>query len=166
MVTTAAPSPGAIASGLEALKQRRSDLIDHAGAAQDLKNAGVPLLVMDVQVEAIPLMKQHIKPRDNYTEIVPDGNVIIPCTESRALLAGIGIAGELLHTPGHSIDSISLLLDSGDVFTGDLTNPAYFVADDPAAAAVSWQLLRDKGALRVHPGHGPLFPIQALPVSW
>ena len=137
--------------------------IDHAGAAQDMKSAGIPLLVMDVQVEAIPLMAQHIKPADNYTEIVPDGNVVISCAESRALLAGIGIAGEILPTPGHSPDSVSLLLDSGEVFTGDLTNPAYFLAEDPDAASASWRLLREKGARRVYPGHGPIHPIQALP---
>lgn len=139
--------------------------IDHAGAAQDLKNAGVPLLVMDVQVDAIPLMAQHIKPEDNYTEIVPDGNSVISCAESRALLAGIGIPGEILHTPGHSDDSVSLLLDSGEVFTGDLTNPAYFVAEDPDAAMASWRLLREKGARRVHPGHGPIHPIQAVLIN-
>jgi glyoxylase-like metal-dependent hydrolase (beta-lactamase superfamily II) len=42
--------------------------IDHAGSAQDLKLRGVPLLVMEEQVHAIPLMKQWIKPVDNYTE--------------------------------------------------------------------------------------------------
>ena len=136
--------------------------IDHAGAAQDLKNAGVPLLVMEVQVTAIPQMTQHIKPADNYTEIVPDGNVVIPCAESRALLADIGIAGEILHTPGHSDDSVSLLLDSGEVFTGDLTNPAYFVAEDADAASASWRLLRERGARRVHPGHGPVHPIEVV----
>ena len=136
--------------------------IDHAGAAQDLKNAGVALLVMDVQVAAIPLMAQHIKPEDNYTEIALDDNVVIPCAESRALLAGIGIPGEILPTPGHSPDSVSLLLDSGEVFTGDLTNPAYFVAEDADAATASWRLLREKGARQVSPGHGPVYPLNAL----
>jgi len=136
--------------------------IDHAGAAQDLKNAGVPLLVIDIQEEAIPLMAQHIKPEDNYTQIALDDNVVIPCAESRTLLAEIGIAGEILPTPGHSADSVSLLLDSGEVFTGDLTNPAYFVAEDPDAAMASWRLLRKKGAQRVHPGHGPIHPIQVI----
>lgn len=138
--------------------------IDHAGAAQDMKNAGIPLLVMDVQVEAIPAMKQWVKPADNYTEIVPDGNVVIPCAESRARLAAIGIAGEILHTPGHSPDSVSLLLDSGEVFTGDLTHPAHIAYEEPAVVMASWRLLREKGALRVHPGHGPVFPIQTIPV--
>ena len=80
--------------------------IDHAGLAQDLKNAGVPLLVIDVQVPFIPLMKRHIKPQDHFTEISMEGNVVIPISESRALLDRLGIAGEILHTPGHSEDSV------------------------------------------------------------
>ena len=51
--------------------------IDHAGLGQELKLAGVPLLVLDVQVDAIPLMKTWIKPQDNYLEITPDGNMVI-----------------------------------------------------------------------------------------
>ena len=74
--------------------------MDHAGLAEELKREGVPLLVLDVQVEAVPAMKTWMKPADNYVEITPHGNVVIACAESRSLLAQIGIAGEILHTPG------------------------------------------------------------------
>ena len=137
--------------------------IDHAGAAQDLKNAGVPLLVIDLQVDAIPLMKTWIKPEDNYTEITTHDNRVITCAESRALLAGIGIPGEILPTPGHSPDSVSLLLDSGAVFTGDLTHPSFLSCEDVAVVAASWRLLWEKGATTIYPGHGPIYPIQTLP---
>ena len=137
--------------------------IDHAGAAQDLKNAGVPLLVMDLQVEAIPLMKTWIKPEDNYTEITTHDNRVITCAESRALLAQIGIPGEILPTPGHSPDSVSLLLDTGEVFTGDLTHPSFIAHEDSAVVATSWRLLRERGATTVYPAHGPTYPMQALP---
>ena len=60
--------------------------IDHAGLAQELKLAGVPLLVLDVQVAVIPLMKQFTKPQDHYVDISLDGNVVISRCESRALL--------------------------------------------------------------------------------
>ncbi|MBM3145008.1 MAG: MBL fold metallo-hydrolase [Chloroflexi bacterium] len=99
--------------------------IDHAGLAQDFKQSGAPLLVMETQVAAIPLMKQWAKPQDRYTEITLDGNVTIQFTESRALLEQIGIAGEILSTPGHSPDSVSLLLDEGAAFTGDLPKQHY-----------------------------------------
>ena len=133
--------------------------IDHAGAAQELKEAGVPLLVMEVQVSAIPAMKRWTKPHDHYREITLHDNVVIPCAASRDLLAQIGISGEILHTPGHSADSVSLLLDNGAVFTGDLTHPAFVGPEDAMVVAASWQALKDRGATRVYPGHGPVRPL-------
>ncbi|MCK4730977.1 MAG: MBL fold metallo-hydrolase [Methanophagales archaeon] len=35
------------------------------------------------------------------------------------------IAGEVVYTPGHSSDSVSLLLDAGDAFVGDLAMNAF-----------------------------------------
>lgn len=133
--------------------------IDHAGVAQELKEAGVPLLVLDEQVDAIPLMKRWTKPHDNYLEITTDGNITISCAESRALLEGIGIPGEILHTPGHSGDSVSLLLDDGAVFTGDLTRPNLVGMEDPAVVRASWRLLLERGARLVYPGHGPVYTL-------
>ena len=128
--------------------------IDHAGLAQDLKLLGIPLLVVDVQTEWIPRMKDHIKPTDHFTDITLHDNVVLSAQESRARLATIGIAGEILHTPGHSPDSVSLLLDDGSVFTGDLTHPMLMVEAEAERTSTSWQLLRDHGALMVYPGHG------------
>ncbi|HLG54398.1 MAG TPA: MBL fold metallo-hydrolase [Vicinamibacterales bacterium] len=135
---------------------------DHAGAAQDLKNAGVPLLMLDVQVPFVQLMKRYIKPQDHFTEIAMQGNVVIPVAESRALLHRVGIAGEILHTPGHSEDSVSLLLDDGPAFTGDLTDPRWVGAEDPDVVRASWQLLKDRGATQVYAGHGPIRPLPLL----
>jgi endoribonuclease LACTB2 len=128
--------------------------IDHAGLAQELKLAGVPLLVLDVQLSSIQLMKQFTKPQDHYVEISLEGNVIISCAESRLLLERIGIAGEIFHTPGHSDDSVSLLLDDGSVFTGDLTPLELAWGDSAVTVRLSWQLLTSKGAKWVYPGHG------------
>lgn len=131
--------------------------IDHAGLAQELKQVGVPLLVLDVQVPAIPLMKTWIKPQDQYLDITLQDNVTISFAESRTVLEQIGISGEILHTPGHSDDSVSLLLDDGSVFTGDLTLPAFIGREDPVVVTASWRLLRERGASRVYPGHGPVW---------
>lgn len=130
--------------------------IDHAGLAQELKQVGTPLLVLDVQVAAIPLMKKWTKPQDRYVDITLHDNVTVSCAESRSLLEEIGIPGEILHTPGHSDDSVSLLLDDGSVFTGDLTPPAFIGVEDPKVVLASWRLLRERGARRVYPGHGPI----------
>jgi glyoxylase-like metal-dependent hydrolase (beta-lactamase superfamily II) len=130
--------------------------LDHAGLAQDLKLAGVPLLVLEPQVPAIPLLKSWMKPQDHYLDITLHDNVTVPLARSRALLAEMGIRGEILHTPGHSDDSVSLLLDDGSVFTGDLTHPAFATEEQAPAIEASWRLLRDQGAVRVFPGHGPI----------
>lgn len=135
--------------------------IDHAGLAQEFKQAGVPLLVLDTQVDAIPLMKTFTKPQDNYMEITMDGNTTISFAESRALLEKIGIPGEIIPTPGHSDDSVSLLLDDGSVFTGDLTHPMMVGLEDAEIVSASWRLLRERGATRVYPGHGPVRQMDA-----
>jgi len=128
--------------------------MDHAGLAEELKREGVPLLVLDVQVAAIPVMTTWIKPQDHYVEITTAGNVTISCEQSRPLLGQIGVRGEIVHTPGHSDDSVSLLLDDGSAFTGDLPPEAYSY-DNPVALA-SWRLLREHGARLVYPAHGPV----------
>lgn len=131
--------------------------IDHAGLGEELKKEGVPLLVLDVQVAAIPLTKTWTKPGDNYVDITENGNITISFDESRRLLAQIGIPGEILHTPGHTEHCVSLLLDDGSVFTGDLPPEAY-AYDNPLALA-TWTRLRERGATRVYPGHGPIRPL-------
>ena len=135
--------------------------IDHAGLAEEIKQEGVPLLVLDVQVPAISVMKSWTKPADNYIDITLNGIVTISFDESRKFLAQIGIPGEILHTPGHSDHCISLLLDDGSAFTGDLP-PEAFSWDNPVAL-VSWRLLREKGAKQVYPAHGPIRPIDDKP---
>ena len=137
---------------------------DHAGAAQDLKQKGMRLLVLEEQVHAIPLMKQWMKPADNYTEINTVDNVVISCAASRAFLLEGGIPGEIVHTPGHSDDSVTLILDDGRAFTGDLTNEAMVANEDPAIVARSWQLLRDHGVTTIYAGHGPIRPLR--PSRW
>jgi glyoxylase-like metal-dependent hydrolase (beta-lactamase superfamily II) len=135
--------------------------MDHAGAAQDLKDAGMRLIVVDLQVPAIPLMAQHMKPTDHYTAIRPDGNLVVSCADSRVLLASLGIAGQFVHTPGHSDDSITVLLDGGEAFTGDLTWPTFATEETMEQVLRSWERLRTLGARTVYAGHGPVRPMPA-----
>jgi endoribonuclease LACTB2 len=138
--------------------------IDHAGLAQELKDAGIPLLVLETQEAALPLMRRWTKPADHYVEIAMHDNIRVPFAESRSVLGRIGIGGEVLSTPGHSDDSISVLLDDGSVFTGDLTPPGQELPEHAAAVAASWRLLRERGARRIYPGHGPVRPMEPDPV--
>ncbi|NQT48348.1 MAG: MBL fold metallo-hydrolase [Chloroflexi bacterium] len=86
-------------------------------------------------------------------------------------LEPFGIHGKLIHTPGHTAGSMSLLLDSGEAFVGDLAMnglplrlgpgmPA--VAEDTAAVKESWRLLLDRGATWIYPAHGKPFKAEIL----
>ncbi|WP_040683559.1 MBL fold metallo-hydrolase [Thermus igniterrae] len=132
--------------------------IDHAGLAQELKEGGMTLLVMETQVAAIPEMGRWAKPQDGYREVRPEGNRILGFGESRAFLEALGIPGEILPTPGHTGHCVSLLLEDGRAFTGDLP-PEEGAWDNPLALQ-SWALLRARGARWVYPGHGPVRPLE------
>jgi glyoxylase-like metal-dependent hydrolase (beta-lactamase superfamily II) len=132
---------------------------DHAGLAQELKAKGIRLIVLEQQLAAIPLLKTYMKPVNRYVEIALHDNVVLRMNESRAFLKRIGITGEIIATPGHSDDSVSLVLDLGVAFTGDLPPPGFVEASAGAMLQQSWDALR---ALRVHtiyPGHGPARPM-------
>ncbi len=132
---------------------------DHAGIAQELKNEGVRLIVLEHQLPAIPLLKRWVKPVSPYVDIQLHGNVQLTLGESRAFLQGIGIAGEIVSTRGHSDDSVTLVLDSGEAFTGDALAPA---GDDASIAMVAQSLsdIRALHATVIYPGHGPPRPLQ------
>jgi len=132
---------------------------DHAGLAQEVKAKGVRLIVVDLQVPFIPVLKSHMKPVNQYVDITLHDNTEITCAASRAFLAKLGIAGEIIHTPGHSDDSVTLILDEGIALTGDLTSP--FMIDDTIGQTVlqSWSAIRDKKVHTIQPGHGPSRPM-------
>ena len=132
---------------------------DHAGLAQEVKARGVRLIVLAQQLPAIPILKSYMKPVNPYVNITLHDNLQLTTGESRAFLGRIGIAGEIIGTPGHSDDSVSLVLDEGIAFTGDLPPPGF--VDERASATVrqSWDALRALGARMIYPGHGPIRPL-------
>ena len=95
---------------------------DHIGLVSELMKQGVKLLLVDTQVENVHFADE-IFSRDkrlDYKPINVDASIILECNESREFLQSIGIAGEIISTPSHSYDSISLILDDGRCFVGDL----------------------------------------------
>lgn len=129
---------------------------DHAGLVQELRNAGLHHVVWDVQLAGIPVLAKVMKPDSGYVEIRLADCLQLPVAESRAWLAGLGIAGEVVSTPGHSEDSVTLLLDDGSAFTGDLQPPGLVLGDEQAqeVSGRSWAKLAEMGMRVVFPGHG------------
>lgn len=103
---------------------------DHMGIIGDLQRQGVKLLIVDVQQDFVHF-SDRIFDRDKhlfYTPVDEKNAVRISCAESRGFLENIGICGEILHTPSHSKDSISVVLDDGECFVGDLEPIDYLAA--------------------------------------
>lgn len=82
-----------------------------------------------------------------------------------------GIPGRIIHTPGHTKGSMSVLLDNGDAFVGCMTHngPPFrlspnhpIFANDLDRLWNSWKLLLDQGAKTIYPGHGKPFSIDEI----
>lgn len=76
------------------------------------------------------------------------------------------IQGKVIHTPGHSSGSVSILLDTGEAFVGDLAVNKFplrltpglpIFAEDWPKLIESWQKLLDLGVKTVYPAHGKAF---------
>ena len=103
---------------------------DHIGLVSELIRLGVKLLVIDAQCPYIHFA-DTIFGRDKslaYEPIPTDHATIIGTEESRAFLKRLGIDGEIVSTTSHSADSISLILDGGECFVGDLEPIEYLAA--------------------------------------
>lgn len=48
---------------------------------------------------------------------------------------------------------------------GDLTHPRMVGIEQAELVYTSWRLLRDRGATRVYPAHGPIWPLKAVDLS-
>lgn len=132
---------------------------DHAGIAQEVKKLGLKLILCEPQRTAISELGSLMNAQQHYVEISLTDNIGISLDESRDFLAKAGIQGEIIHTPGHSEDSVTLVLDEGAAFTGDLTPPMMAASDPANVIHESWRKIRALNATTIYPGHGPVLPI-------
>lgn len=133
--------------------------IDHAGLAGLLAENGIPFIVFKNQLAAIDEMESLIERKNmTYQKLERTKITVMEIAESREWLKSIGIDGQVLHTNGHGEQSISLLLDDGVAFIGDLA-PDNMIADDDLKSKNSWELLISKGAKYIKPAHAGEFTI-------
>jgi glyoxylase-like metal-dependent hydrolase (beta-lactamase superfamily II) len=102
----------------------------------------------------------HISPATNVDIVLGDGDF---------RLTEYGIPGKIVFTHGHSIGSVSVLLETGDAFVGDLTmngfplrlNPGLpILAENMQKVRASWKVLLDQGAKTIYPAHGKPFSVK------
>ena len=163
--------------------------MDHAGGAKDISaatgapiamhNADASYVASGLDVPSLPITRwarliawalstPAIRRQLALERFFPDKVL----GDSAFSLNAYGIPGVVIHTPGHTAGSVSVLLDDGRALIGDLAmnglpslsfRPSLpIVAQDLPQLARSWGSLCEAGATIVHPGHGAPFPAQSL----
>ena len=102
---------------------------------------------------------------------IPATDVDVVLGDEELSLAEYGIPGRVIHTPGHSMGSVSVLLETGDAFVGDLAMNKFplrfspglpIFAEDMQKVRESWKLLLDQGAATIYPAHGKPFSAEII----
>ena len=129
---------------------------DHMGLAGQLQQRGVKLLIADVQRPFVHA-SDGIFARDkrlSYRMVDESAATGFSCAESREILKSLGIDGEILHTPSHSEDSLSLLLDDGSCLVGDLEPFAYLAGyEENPALKSDWEQIMARHPKRILYSH-------------
>jgi hydroxyacylglutathione hydrolase len=118
-------------------------------------------------------MKKTIDSKNNlkFPPYQAQNNDIIIKGETRLQDIGIDLHGSIVETPGHTIDSISVLFNSGECFIGDAAAnflqfagagycPVFIMNIDMYYA--SWRKLSDLNVKELFPGHGSPFKADKL----
>lgn len=166
---------------------------DHTGFANKLKyESGIPLIV---QKKSIPLLSQgdsgaeeegHYITRRmrllfsffelfhkdfKYPPVLINDDDIVIDGDDPKILQTLGIHADILFTPGHSADSMSVLCDDGVAFAGDAAmnflkftgthyRPIYYSNMDQMYKSI--RKLLSAGAQTIVPAHGNPFPAEKL----
>ena len=159
---------------------------DHIGSARDIKElTGAKILLHQRDMHFLddthpsqppgftPWGKTVIAALKLYTRYVhiPPFGVDIVAGDEIISLAEYGIPGKVVPTPGHTWGSMSVLLDSGEGFVGDLgmnmiplrfTPGLPIFGDEMPIIKSSWQKLFGMGIKTIYPAHGASFPVEFL----
>ncbi len=101
----------------------------------------------------------------------PGGKVDVVLGNKGLSLEEYGIPGSVIHTPGHTPGSVSVLLNSGEAFVGCMTHnnlpfrlkpglPIF--AEDLPKLKDSWRSLLGGGVEIIYPGHGDSFSADVM----
>ena len=105
---------------------------------------------------------------------VPPASVERRLGDHETSLEEFGIPGTIVHTPGHSPGSISVVLESGEAFVGDLAMNKFplrlspglpVLADDIGQVVRSWTTLLKHRIDIIYPAHGPPFPAEVMEMA-
>jgi glyoxylase-like metal-dependent hydrolase (beta-lactamase superfamily II) len=117
------------------------------------------------------LKKSIVKERFTFPPYqLRDGDILIT-GDTGLREIGIPPDGKIIETPGHTVDSVSLLFDDGDCLIGDAAANVFRFAGtkycvvficDMGAYYKSWEKVIAAGARRIFPAHGGPFAMDKL----
>jgi glyoxylase-like metal-dependent hydrolase (beta-lactamase superfamily II) len=107
----------------------------------------------------------------NYPPLAVGQEDIVVQEDDDQVLREFGIDGEIVYTPGHTDDSITVVMADGRVFCGDAamnflnaagTHHRPIFVTDEALVFESWRRIVAKGARVLYPAHGEPFGVESL----
>ncbi len=158
---------------------------DHLGPAKEFQDEG---LVIALGADDVDFAEDGFsEPPPSQT---PEGDVIRVVLDkgfpsftpdlslgSELDLHGFGVAGRVVGTPGHTKGSVSVMLENGDVFVGDLVRGdregsgpdphqgvavTHYFSENPRGDVDAVDALITDGGRLFFPGHGPFFDADSL----
>lgn len=156
---------------------------DHAGSAGRLKElTGCKILVHSSEAERLRKGKSPIPSGTRWKAklLVAVGRILArklmkyPGTEPDLLadeffeLGSFGFPGRIIHTPGHTYGSMVVLMEQGELISGDtlfgLANKLHFppFAEDLPALLRSWEQIRELPVKIIYPAHGHHFSFESF----
>ena len=111
-----------------------------------------------------------IKPSHSFPPFVPNETAIILASEADQPFLAAGLPIRILHLPGHTADSLGLLLEEtgallcGDAAMNSVISPARHTIwiDGAAEFGRSWDRMLAVNPKRLYPSHGKPFPPRDL----
>jgi len=159
---------------------------DHIGSAKEIKEiTGAKIAMHQLEKDWLEKSSKQMPPGVTlwgrlFSTIIkiflplvriPSTNVDLVLGEEDLSLAEYGIPGKIIYTPGHSSGSVSVLLETGDVFVGDLAMNKFplrlspglpIFAEDLKKVKESWKVLLDQGIKTIYPAHGDPFSADTI----
>lgn len=126
---------------------------DHCGIVQDLQQIGIELVICDIQRAFVENANKSFKKIPKFKEIIINPKNIISENDKSVFFDRFGIPGYSIHTPGHSEDSISIVIEGLGIFIGDLPLLGYSESERENQIKKSWEYIKNTGEKNIFPAH-------------
>ncbi|SIR17841.1 MBL fold metallo-hydrolase [Halanaerobium kushneri] len=144
---------------LAALKEKtNAEVLVHKKEKELLENGKTEFPEGTVFISKIISKLSNLISESKFKAVTPDITV-----DDYYDLKQYGIKGEIIHTPGHTGGSISVIINGEDIICGDtlfnfMPHSVYPpFANNKDELIESWQKIKSYNCKRFYPGHGSIF---------